>query len=141
MGKRERFPSVEFGGRTYRRWQQAGYFVHQSGSVKTHRIKLYLHREIWRSIHGPIPVGYVIHHKDGDHGNNAIDNLELMTRAKHVRFHQDNEEHRAHLRRIQHLGNTASHVSRRRPENRAANRQRMLTRWTKTKSSQVEIHT
>lgn len=39
----------------------------------------------------PIPKGYVIHHKDFNHKNNKIDNLQLMTKEEHNRFHTSNE--------------------------------------------------
>jgi hypothetical protein len=34
-----------------------------------------------------LPKGHVIHHKDGDKLNNAIDNLELMTFSEHSKLH------------------------------------------------------
>lgn len=37
--------------------------------------------------YGPIPKGFIIHHKDGDKTNNSIDNLELMSRARHASIH------------------------------------------------------
>jgi len=46
------------------------------------------HRLVWEQHHGPIPKGYVIHHKDSNGLNNSIDNLEMMTRAEHVKHHE-----------------------------------------------------
>lgn len=46
------------------------------------------HRLVWEKHNGPIPEGYVIHHKDGNGLNNSIENLEMMTRAEHVRHHK-----------------------------------------------------
>ena len=34
-----------------------------------------------------IPVGCCIHHKDLDHYNDDLDNLQLMTTAEHRRLH------------------------------------------------------
>lgn len=34
-----------------------------------------------------VPKGYDIHHKDGNHNNNYIENLELLTKAEHGRLH------------------------------------------------------
>lgn len=45
------------------------------------------HRLVWEKHNGSIPEGYVIHHKDGNGLNNSIENLEMMTRAEHVRHH------------------------------------------------------
>ena len=43
----------------------------------------YQHRIVWEKENGPIPKGYVIHHKDGDRKNNAIENLELLLKIEH----------------------------------------------------------
>lgn len=47
-----------------------------------------LHRRIWEDHYGPIPKGKQIHHKDGDPGNNNIDNLECLTTAEHGALHR-----------------------------------------------------
>ena len=46
-----------------------------------------LHREVWKSVHGPIPEGSHIHHSDGNFGNNAIENLECLTPQEHAKEH------------------------------------------------------
>jgi len=46
-----------------------------------------LHRRIWSEVHGPIPSGMAIHHKDGDWRNNDISNLEMMPIPDHARMH------------------------------------------------------
>jgi len=43
----------------------------------------YEHRYIWQLHHGFIPVGFVVHHIDGDKTNNDINNLKLLPRKKH----------------------------------------------------------
>ena len=45
------------------------------------------HRRVWRKHHGPVPVGYFIHHIDGDKQNNTIDNLTLVDALTHKRLH------------------------------------------------------
>jgi hypothetical protein len=45
------------------------------------------HRRVWRKHHGPVPVGFFIHHIDGDKQNNDIGNLELVTALEHKRIH------------------------------------------------------
>lgn len=45
------------------------------------------HRKKWWDLRGPFPNGYVVHHHDGDKGNNRIRNLRLMTRRQHARLH------------------------------------------------------
>lgn len=62
---------------------------------------------VWESIHGPIPDGSVVHHRDRDTLNDAPENLERLTRAEHLAEHRrDHEERRreraaeaAHCRR------------------------------------------
>lgn len=49
------------------------------------------HRVIWEQAHGPIPDGYIIHHRNGDITDNRLENLELMMRADHSRHHNKQE--------------------------------------------------
>ena len=49
------------------------------GTVNSRR--MLLHWYIWEKEHGPVPVGFVIHHKDNDPENNLLDNLELVARG------------------------------------------------------------
>jgi hypothetical protein len=39
-----------------------------------------MHQFVWEERYGPIPIGHVIHHKDNDPANNALENLELVPR-------------------------------------------------------------
>jgi hypothetical protein len=39
--------------------------------------------------HTPIPRGYVVHHKDFDAGNNAPENLEILSKANHDALHSE----------------------------------------------------
>lgn len=65
------------------------------------------HQKVWFDHHGWLPdwkgKREVIHHKDGDHSNNCIDNLEVITQSEHVRLHNPRlgvkatEEERAKL--------------------------------------------
>jgi len=45
-----------------------------------------LHRHLWEQEYGKIPRGHVVAFKDGDPMNCALDNLELRSRAEHVRM-------------------------------------------------------
>lgn len=48
------------------------------------------HRIVAEHSYGrPIPIGFVVHHKDFNTQNNAPDNLEVMTRESHDRLHGD----------------------------------------------------
>jgi hypothetical protein len=50
-----------------------------------------LHRYIWEQYNGPIPTGFVIHHKDEDKLNYSIENLIMMTVAEHISHHHKNK--------------------------------------------------
>jgi HNH endonuclease len=41
----------------------------------------------WKTLRGPVPKGWVIHHKDEDKTNNKIGNLQCVSRAEHARLH------------------------------------------------------
>lgn len=58
--------------------------------IYTDKAKKPIYIYLWEKYHGPIPKGYVIHHKDGNHHNNCLYNLELLTRAEHIRKHNIN---------------------------------------------------
>ena len=46
-----------------------------------------LHRYKYQKEVGKIPEGYDIHHKDGNKLNNAIDNLECLSKADHTKLY------------------------------------------------------
>lgn len=45
-----------------------------------------IHRLVWSAFNGPIPEGLEINHKDEDKANNALLNLELVTRKENVTY-------------------------------------------------------
>ena len=47
-----------------------------------------VHRGCWEAYHGPIPIGYAIHHVDENQQHNAIENLACMPHGEHVSFHR-----------------------------------------------------
>lgn len=47
-----------------------------------------LHQLIWIWNNGPIPEGYVIHHRNEKKADNRIWNLQLMTPSEHMTHHQ-----------------------------------------------------
>ncbi|MBR1645718.1 MAG: HNH endonuclease [Selenomonadaceae bacterium] len=55
-----------------------------------------LYRFIWTYFNGEIPEGYEIHHRDFNHDNNDISNLQLLPKTEHRQLHQPvNEENEA----------------------------------------------
>jgi hypothetical protein len=72
-------PCLQYAGET---WRQA------KDKYYRNKFNELLHRRVYQDHFGPIPLGYVVHHKDHDRGNNSPDNLELMTRSEHTRHHQ-----------------------------------------------------
>ena len=73
----------------------------------------HLHREIWKSVHGPIPGGYHVHHVDGNPLNNDIGNLDCKPGSEHLSEHvcsrlaglsqQERNEHMAAIRPLASL--------------------------------------
>jgi hypothetical protein len=68
-----------------------------------------LHCEIWQASHGPIPLGWEVHHKYGNALNNDITNLECLEAGAHRRYHAEHlpqavrDRARARLGRIRPL--------------------------------------
>lgn len=51
--------------------------------IQTEKGWQYEHRYIWEQCYGPIPKGFVVHHKNHDRTDNRIENLELLPKKKH----------------------------------------------------------
>lgn len=62
-----------------------------TGYYKLHH--RYLHRVVYAEEIGPIPKGWVVHHKDGDRENCVPENLEAMPRANHMAHHMAEQAH------------------------------------------------
>jgi len=45
------------------------------------------HIKIWEDVFGPIPEGYIVHHKNNDPSDNKLENLELLNRSEHMALH------------------------------------------------------
>lgn len=53
---------------------------------------------VWTKKHGPIPRGYIIHHKNRDTLDDSLCNLELLSRAEHLMEHRYETEEKRKLR-------------------------------------------
>lgn len=129
MRKRQRKEVVVFNGLPYTRYPDSKspsgrkYFYNQSNGRA-------LHQAVWESVHGPIPEGHHIHHRDEDTSNNALDNLELLTPAEHSRRHGNKSPSQvAHFRRVRKLA-AAWHAS---PEGRAWHSEHGKRTWDNRK--------
>ena len=80
--------SVIFNGKRYNRYPESTNPAHRKYFA---RAKHRLHRDVWEYHNGPIPEDMHVHHIDGNTANNAIENLECITRDTH--WDQHREEH------------------------------------------------
>lgn len=64
--------------------QSTGRYLASTRKINGERL---LHRQVWVQHNGPIPDGYVIHHKDHDWRNNDISNLECVEKGDHAKDH------------------------------------------------------
>lgn len=55
--------------------------------LATSKPRTLMHRDVWVSQNGPIPINYDVHHKDRDRSNNKIYNLELLSKQEHALRH------------------------------------------------------
>lgn len=62
-----------------------GYWI--SCDYTKDRPRVRAHQWVWINVHGKIPKGYHIHHKNENKSDNRIDNLELIERSRHLSFH------------------------------------------------------
>lgn len=91
-----------------------------------------LHRDVWRFYHGDIPKGFDIHHKDGDPGNNDVDNLECLSKVGHGKRHGERlrtPEHLAFLAKIRPLGDAWHQSEAGRNHHREHGRKTLKAMW------------
>lgn len=68
-------------GRKFYQDLKTGYWI------STDHPRIRAHRWVWVSIHGIIPKGYHIHHKNENKSDNSINNLELISANRHLSHH------------------------------------------------------
>ena len=81
-----------------------GYYQIKSRKEGNHN--KYLHRLLFEDFYGPIPEGYIIHHKDENPSNNCILNLQLVKADVHNRIHHEGkgltDEHKLKISNSMH---------------------------------------
>lgn len=68
-----------------RGWVKLFYYDEIAKKVK---YLAYEHRYIYEKCVGPIPLGWDIHHIDGDRSNNIITNLLCVSKGEHREIHR-----------------------------------------------------
>ena len=69
----------------YHRWQtRDGYESVSTGQGTSHPT----HNLIYEALNGPVPKGFVVHHRNHVHFDNAPENLELLEAGAHSRHHR-----------------------------------------------------
>lgn len=73
------------------------------------KLRRHLHQYIWEKAYGKIPKGYEIHHKDLDHTNHDLNNLECLPAEEHRALHSriDKETGRNREARAKNLAEKA----------------------------------
>ncbi len=75
------------------------------------------HRHLWEQVNGPIPIGHIVVFRDKNTMNCELSNLELITRAEHVRRNDNREKasetmkaNWAHVRKLESVGVTPTNL-------------------------------
>lgn len=82
VSDRGNHPRYKAGGLLLPSYTKLGYVQYRLVNATRVRRVWYAHRLIWTAFVGPIPEGYVIHHRDHDGCNNRLENLEMMTQRE-----------------------------------------------------------
>ena len=78
-------PTVEILDDTHQKFDGVVFHTDRSGHYVT--ASTGIHRFVWQYYHGEIPDGYHIHHVDENKTNNAVENLQCMTKQDHQSLH------------------------------------------------------
>ena len=98
-------PEIIFDGKRYKFNKSTGYYIFYDKDYAKRNGEM-LHRAIWEHYSGKkIPKGYIIHHIDGNRGNNDYSNLMCVSPAEHAKIHgwgnQKKEWLKDHPERVQ----------------------------------------
>lgn len=85
-------PCLDCGGKVHRKSKRCLKCFNAAkrkpnGKYYVHAAKGFEHVVVWTKANGPVPKGFVVHHKDENHRNNSLDNLDCISRQHHLRIH------------------------------------------------------
>ena len=67
-------------------WDGSTWYYNKRARYYYDRNGMLLHRAVWSRVHGPVPVGYEVHHINRERWDNRLANLELLTVSDHRRL-------------------------------------------------------
>jgi HNH endonuclease len=83
-------------GRRYRRHPNSPHRQHRLYWMAATAPRAYLHRDIYESVHGPVPSGWHVHHINGQTLDNRVENLAAIEGRLHSSLHYQEREWRIH---------------------------------------------
>ena len=79
-------PHIEDVSETQKKFAGYKFYKNKSGNFCC---TISIHRFVWTYFNGEIPEDYDVHHRDFNHNNNDIANLELVTKDEHKKIHAE----------------------------------------------------
>lgn len=73
--------TAKFDGRIFKRNSDNYFWTSIKGRV------VLMHRYVWEKANGPLRKGWVVHHRNGNRGDNRLGNLLAMTHSDHNTIH------------------------------------------------------
>lgn len=72
--------------------EYAGKRYYRCGKYYQHKGER-LHRRVWEDLHGTVPDGFHVHHRDHDTSHNDGSNLQLLSNSAHASYHSRESGH------------------------------------------------
>lgn len=98
--------NLYFDGKRFTRDERTGYYLCSTLSTDGKRKRMHVY--VWEYYNGPIPVGYHVHHINGDKSDNDISNLELLSEFEHLSLHGKEKFEKNYQRVINNLRENAA---------------------------------
>ena len=94
-----------FDGKKFTRDDSTGYYLCSTKDETGARKRMHVY--VWEHFNGPVPNGYHVHHLDENRGNNAIENLALLSEYDPLSLHGKENAVKNHERIIRNLDEKA----------------------------------